>query len=121
MWIGLGAAGLRSLVALMIYRDVARAGKPGDVMAFKWWFDDAGDELAERFDTSRPSALSMVRALGRRDLYVLVWSASCLATFPVVGLGLGVAIGAGYFGLGIVHILAESSTGSTPSKPTDAS
>lgn len=121
MWIGIGAAVLRGLVALMIYRDVARAGKPGDVMAFKWWFDDADDDLAERFDTSRPSVLSVLRGLGRRDLYVLVWSAACLVTFPVVGLALGVAIGVGYFGLGIFHIFAERSTGTTPSKPTDAS
>lgn len=120
MWIGITAAVLRGLVALMIYRDVARAGKPGDVMAFKWWFDDADDELAERYDTST-SVLSMVRALGRRDLYVLVWSAACLATFPVAGLGLGVAIGVAYFGLGIVHIFASRSTGSTPRMPTDAS
>ena len=107
MWIGIAAAVLRGMVALMIYRDVARAGKPGDVMAFKWWFDTAGEELAERYDTST-SVLSMVRALGRRDLYVLVFSASCLALFPYVALGLGAAIGGAYFVLGIIHVIATA-------------
>jgi phosphatidylglycerophosphate synthase len=113
MWIGIAFAVLRGMVALMIYRDVARAGKPGDVMAFKWWFDDAGDELAERYDTST-SVLSLVRALGRRDLYVLVWSAACLATFPIVALGLGVGVCGAYFGLGIAHVIV-SGRRATPS------
>ena len=106
-WLGLAAALMRGLVALMIYRDVARAGKPGDVMAFRWWFDDAGDELADRYET-KASPLSMLRALGRRDLYVLIWAAACVATVPIVALGLGIGIGVGYFGLGIGHVMASA-------------
>lgn len=106
-WLGLAAALMRGTVALMIYRDVARAGKPGDVMAFRWWFDDAGDELADRYET-RASALSVLRALGRRDLYVLIYAAACMATVPIVALGLGIGIGVGYFGLGIGHVMASA-------------
>lgn len=101
------AAALRGLCALMIYRTVARAGAPGDVMAFHWWFEQADAGLAERYEP-RVTPLSIVRGLGRRDLYVLVWSASCLATLPFVGLGLGLALGVAYFGLAVVHVIVTA-------------
>lgn len=102
-WIGIGAASARALVALMIYVDVARQGKFGDVMAFHWWFDKADESLADRF-VARVTPMTVVRGLGRRDLYVLVFAASCLATVPWVGFGLGLALCVGYAGLALVHV-----------------
>ncbi len=107
MWIGITAAVLRSLCALMIHVDVARAGRPGDIMSFTWFFDTGGEDLADRFETTRPSVMSLVRAAGRRDFYVLVWTATCLAGVPVVGLVLGVAVGVGYFGLAAAHVILK--------------
>jgi len=104
-WIGLAAGLARGAVALMIYLAVARAGQPGDVMAFRWWFDTPDDDLAERFEP-RLTPLSVIRGLGRRDLYVLVWSASCLAGLSVIGLGLGVAVAGSYVVLAIGHTVA---------------
>jgi len=104
MWIGVTAAIARSLSALMIHIDVARRGKPGDIMAFKWFFDAADEELAERFETGT-SVFGVVRAFGRRDLYVLVWAATCAAGIPVVGLALSVALSWAYFGLAVAHVI----------------
>ena len=104
--VGVVAGVLRGTCALMIYRDVARAGHPGDVMAFRWWFDRDDDTLAERFE-QRISPLAVVRMLGRRDLYVLVWGASCVAGVPLVALGLGVAISVGYFALAVIHTVVR--------------
>ncbi|MBS1118841.1 MAG: uncharacterized protein H6Q90_1069 [Deltaproteobacteria bacterium] len=101
--IGVAAACARGACCLMIHIAVARLGKPGDIMVFRWWFDEADEALAERFDT-KMSVLGLLRAVGRRDLYVLLWSAFCVAGLPVVALGLGVAISAIYFSLMLVHL-----------------
>jgi hypothetical protein len=102
-WIAPLAAGARGLVALMIYVDVARQGQAGDVMAFHWWFDEVDDSPAERF-TARVTPLTVVRALGRRDLYGLTFAVTCLAQVPQVALGLGLAICVGYFALAVIHL-----------------
>ncbi|HVV86788.1 MAG TPA: CDP-alcohol phosphatidyltransferase family protein [Kofleriaceae bacterium] len=102
-WLGIGAAAARALVAIMIYVDVARQGKFGDVMAFRWWFDSDDDTPTERFN-ARVTPLTVVRGLGRRDLYVLVFAASCLAGVPQVGYGLGLAICVGYAALAVIHL-----------------
>jgi len=104
MPIGLVAAGLRSYCALMIHLDVARRGRPGDIMSFKWFFDTEGEDLAERFETSL-SARQLLRSSGRRDFYILLWSATCLAGVPVVGLVFGVGVSVGYFGLAVAHVI----------------
>ncbi len=103
--VGVVVAGMRAVYSLMIYRAVARAGRPGDVISFRWWFDKADDELAERYDT-RFTLLSLFRGIGRRDLYVLLWGAACVAQVPLVAVGLGSAIFVTNFGLGVAHLIA---------------
>lgn len=102
--IGVGAAIAKSLTALMIHIDVARRGKAGDVMAFKWFFDTAGEELAERFETGT-SISGIGRALGRRDAYILSWTITCAVGVPVLGLLHGVIVAVGYFGLAVAHVI----------------
>jgi phosphatidylglycerophosphate synthase len=102
--IGVAAAVAKSLTALMIHVDVARRGRPGDIMAFKWFFDRAGEDLADRFETGT-SITGLGRAFGRRDLYILVWAVTCAAAIPIAGLLLGVAVAVGYFGLAIAHVI----------------
>lgn len=104
-WIGITAAVLRSWCALMIHLDVARAGRPGDIMSFTWFFDTGGEDLGDRFETGKPSVMSLVRSAGRRDFYILVWTVTCLAGVPIVGLVLGIAVSLGYFGLGAAHVV----------------
>ncbi len=106
-WIGITAAVLRSWCALMIHLDVARAGRPGDIMSFTWFFDTGGEDLGDRFDTGKPDLMSLVRSAGRRDFYILVWTVTCFAGVPVVGLVLGIAVSLGYFGLGAAHVVLK--------------
>ncbi|MEZ4402808.1 MAG: CDP-alcohol phosphatidyltransferase family protein [Kofleriaceae bacterium] len=100
--VALVAAAARASCAAMIFRAVARAGKPGDVLAFRWFFDRADSELTERF-ARRVTPLALVRALGRRDAYVLVWTLACLTGVLAPGLIVGLAVAYGYFGLSLAH------------------
>lgn len=102
--IGVGAAIAKSLTALMIHVDVARRGRAGDIMSFKWFFDTAGEELADRFETGT-SISGIGRALGRRDAYILGWTIFCLAGVPVLGLIHGAIVAVGYFGLAVAHVI----------------
>lgn len=103
-WIGVGAAVARSFSALMIHVDVARRGKAGDILAFQWFFDTQGEALSDRFET-KDSIAGTVRAFGRRDLYVLVWTVTCLAGVPLIGLVLSVALSIVYFCLAVAHLV----------------
>jgi phosphatidylglycerophosphate synthase len=101
--VGLLAALARGFNALIVYRGAAAAGKPGDVMAFRWWFEAQVQETVDLYQ--RPThPLLHLRALGRRDLYVLIYCASCLLGWPVVALGLGSLVGGGYFALSLAHL-----------------
>ncbi|HLL23887.1 MAG TPA: CDP-alcohol phosphatidyltransferase family protein, partial [Kofleriaceae bacterium] len=102
--IAIASACARGFSAVMIHVDVARRGKPGDILAFKWFFDRDGEALTERFETNG-SVTGTLRAFGRRDLYVLVWTVSCLAGIPLVGLLLSVVMSAVYFALAIAHLV----------------
>lgn len=105
--VGICAAIVRGLVALAVHVAVARMGKPGDVMAFKWWFDTDDDDLSERYEPTM--SLGMVlRAFGRRDLYVLVWAASCIAQVPVAGLFLGSVNAVVHGVMGLLHIVKRA-------------
>lgn len=101
--LGLGAAALRLAHALIVYRDVARAGTPGDVLAFHWWFERQAVDNTERF-AFRQSPLAAVRAIGRRDLYVLLFAVGCLAGFPAGVLLLGVGLGLAYGTMTALHV-----------------
>jgi phosphatidylglycerophosphate synthase len=101
-WIGAAAAAARVLVALVIYDGAARAGQPGDVMAFRWWFE-RGQETTQVF--GNPLApLTVVRSLGRHDAYVTLYGAFCLADWPLGVVLLGSATTAGYTMLAALHV-----------------
>lgn len=102
--IAIAAAVGKSLTALMIHVDVARQGKAGDILAFKWFFDTAGEDLADRFETGT-SIAGIGRAFGRRDMYILVWAITCVAGIPVLGLVHGALVSFGYLGLAIAHVI----------------
>lgn len=106
LWLGLAAAVARWLVALRTYVEVARAGRPGDVMAFRWWFESGEETTAVYADLRSP--LTWIRSLGRRDTYCLVFGALCLADLGVPALFLGCAICFGYFAMLCLHLLLGS-------------
>lgn len=102
--IGIVSALARSFSALMIHVDVARRGRPGDVMSFRWFFDTEGEQLADRFETKQ-SVMGTVRAFGRRDMYGFVWAVTCVGGAPVIGLCLSIALSWAYFGLAVAHVI----------------
>ena len=103
------AAVARASCAAMIFRAVARIGKAGDVLAFRWFFDTADSALDERFE-HKLTPLAVVRSLGRRDVYTLVWAVGGLTAVLVPGLVLGLIVAFGYFGLSVVHRVVRART-----------
>lgn len=103
LWVGLVAAGARVFVAAVIYMGAARAGRPGDVMAFRWWFE-SGQQTTEVF--ANPLApLTLLRSLGRHDAYVTLFGAFTLAAWPLGVVVLGTINAAGYFALACLHVI----------------
>ena len=107
--VALAAAVARASCAIMIFRAVARIGKAGDVMAFRWFFDRAEADLGDRFE-HKLTPLAVVRSLARRDAYVLVWAGCCLAGVLAPGLVLGLIVAFGYFGLSLAHRVVRART-----------
>ncbi|MBK7072011.1 MAG: CDP-alcohol phosphatidyltransferase family protein [Myxococcales bacterium] len=99
----------RASCAAMIFRAVARIGKPGDVLAFRWFFDRAEADLADRFE-HKLTPLAVLRAFGRRDVYTLVWAVCGFTGVLLPGLILGLIVAFGYFGLSIVHRVVRART-----------
>lgn len=107
LWLAIGGAVARASCAAMIFRAVARIGRPGDVMAFRWFFDRADAALAERFE-HKLTPMAVVRSLGRRDAYVIVWAIACLAGVLEPALVLALIVAYGYFGLSLAHRVARA-------------
>jgi hypothetical protein len=102
--VGLAAAAARAVVALVIYEGARRAGQPGDVMAFRWWFERGEATDSVYGDPLDP--LTLVRSIGRHDAYVTLYGAFLLAGWPLGVVALGGAITAGYFALTCMHLVA---------------
>lgn len=102
LWVGLAAAVARWLVAARTYMEVAAAGEPGDVMAFRWWFE-RGEESTEVYADYR-SPVTWLRSIGRRDTYCLVFGAMCLAGWGVPAVLLGAGIAGAYFAMLCLHV-----------------
>jgi len=102
LWVALAAAASRAFVALVIYHGAARAGAPGDVMAFRWWFD-SGDTTEVYGNPLAP--LTLVRSLGRHDAYVTLFGAFAVAGWPLGVVLLGAANAAGYQIIATLHLL----------------
>ena len=102
LWLGLAAACARWLVAIRTYIEVARLGKAGDVMAFRWWFESGEDTSMVYADYTK--VLTWARSIGRRDTYCLVFGALCLAGQGIGAVLLGAGIGGGYFAMLLLHL-----------------
>jgi phosphatidylglycerophosphate synthase len=101
--VGLVAAAVRLACAAGMYVTVLAQGHGGDVLAFRYWFERGQSDSAEVFGKLTP--LVMVRSLGRRDTYVLVYGALCMAGWPLGALGLGTLIAGSYGVLFTLHLV----------------
>lgn len=100
--IALGGAAARLFSAATIYAGAARLGHPGDVMAFRWWFERG--EATEAVYEDPFSPLTLVRSFGRRDLYVIVFAVFFAAGWPLGALLLAVANAVAHFALSVLHL-----------------
>lgn len=106
LYVGIAAAAGRGFSALVTQLGAARAGHPGDPMAFRWWFEKEGASAEENYGGGL-TLVGALRSLGRRDTYMLLFSIACVAGFPQAAFALGVVNGAMYFGLAAVHMIAR--------------
>jgi phosphatidylglycerophosphate synthase len=102
--VGVAAAAARTVIALVIYDGARRAGQPGDVMAFRWWFERGQATDAVYGNPLDP--LTLVRSIGRHDAYVTLYGAFLVVGWPAGVVALGGAITVGYFALTCMHLLA---------------
>jgi hypothetical protein len=52
--------------------------------------------------------LGTLRALGRRDFFLLAWGAFCIAGAPQLAIAFGLCVGLAYFGLAVAHVVATT-------------
>jgi phosphatidylglycerophosphate synthase len=78
--LGVGGAALRLLGGAYVYAAVYRRTGTGDVYTFRWWFERDRATIDEVYDPRRP--LTWLRALGRRDTYVLLFMVFSLCDLP---------------------------------------
>lgn len=105
VWLGLIAAAGRVFSQLALYLQVRRQG--GDFYNFRWWFETKAATMDEVYD--KGSALTHLRSLGRRDVYVFAWAVLTIAAiwWPLamaLAAAYGFAISVGYVILTIVHL-----------------
>jgi len=103
--IGLAAAGARVFVALVIYRGAARAGTPGDVLGFRWWFERG--QATDHVYGSPLAPLTLIRSLARHDAYVTLYGAFALAGWPLGVVLLGSVNAAAYLVIASLHLVLE--------------
>ncbi len=104
--VGLCAAAVRLACAAVTYVTVLAQGHGGDVLAFRWWFEREKSGSEEVYGKLTP--LVMVRSLGRRDTYVLLYGALCLAGWPLGALVLGTLIAGSYGVLFALHLVCSA-------------
>jgi hypothetical protein len=101
MWVAGPAAALRVFSALVIFGGAARLGHPGDVMAFRWWFesDQQTTEVYQTLDLK-----TLLRSFGRRDTYVTVFAVCFFANQPLPALLLAAANALSHGILALLHL-----------------
>ena len=104
--VGIVAAIARGFSALVTYKGASAAGSPGDVMAFRWWFEENASGPVEAYERQL-SLVAALRSLGRRDTYMLVFAAACAVNLPELAFALGVTNCVTYFGLAVVHLVVR--------------
>ena len=107
-WLGL-AGGIGYAIYLgVLYQQLAVVHRSGNPFLFRWWFQRDGADIHTTF--SRPGLATrigaFVRALSRRDVFLLCFLGLAIAHQPqVAALWYGI-IGVGHLGMSVVHLLS---------------
>lgn len=101
-YVGIAGGAARFLAVALQWEEMIRRGKGGSAYAFRFWFESEESTADEVY--GKRSALYYVRALGRRDTFVLGFCILCLARVPFVVAIWGAATGALNFSLMMLHV-----------------
>jgi CDP-alcohol phosphatidyltransferase len=105
-WLWLGALGAsRALAVGLQIGDTYRRTGTGDPYRFRYWFERDGASSDEVWDRTRPSY--WLRALGRRDTYVLIWMVLCLAGQPAAVAAYAGVLGGLTVALTAIHFVVR--------------
>ncbi len=101
-YVGIAGGAARFLAVALQWEEMIRRGKGGSAYAFRFWFESEESSADDVY--GKRSALYYVRALGRRDTFVLGFCILCIARIPFVVTIWGAATGALNFSLMAAHI-----------------
>ncbi len=104
LWLGALGAGRALAVAIQIVDTYRRTGT-GNPYRFRYWFERDNATNDEVWDRRRPSY--WLRALGRRDTYVLLWMVLCLAGQPAAVAAYAGVLGGLTLALTATHLLVR--------------
>lgn len=109
--LALTATGMRIFAALVTYHGAAKLGHPGDVMAFRWWFESEQETEEVYEDPFTPMLL--LRSFGRRDMYITVFAIAFAAGTPLPALLLAMGNAVGHFALAAIHVFQPPQKGTS--------
>ena len=98
-WLGIFAAAAFSCYYAVVYAQLAFVHRTGNPFAFRWWFQSSADPS----DGGR--AAGALRALARRDVFLLGFMVLALARLPQVAVAWYAVLAAAYLGLSAVHVV----------------
>lgn len=108
IWLPLAlvATAMRAFAAGVTYHGAAKLGSPGDVMAFRWWFESEQD--TEEVYENPFTPMLFLRSFGRRDMYICVFALSFALGQPLPALLLAMGNAVGHFALAVLHVFLYS-------------
>ncbi len=106
--LALAATAMRAFAAGVTYHGAAKLGSPGDVMAFRWWFESEQD--TEEVYENPFTPMLFLRSFGRRDMYICVFAISFALGQPLPALLLAMGNAVGHFALALLHVFLHTPT-----------
>jgi phosphatidylglycerophosphate synthase len=105
-WLGVFSAAAFAIYYAVVYAQLAFVHKTGDPFAFRWWFQTSAD-LGAELATARGGRArlgSALRALARRDVFLLAFMILALVRLPQVAVVWYAVLGAAYLALSLLHL-----------------
>jgi len=105
-WLALGAACMFLSYNVVAYRELRRQGEGGEVLKVRWWFARGGNMKAMA-GHERKGPAAFVYNLGRRDVFVLVWTLLAILDLLPVVLAFALVIAAASFVVAVGQVVAR--------------
>jgi phosphatidylglycerophosphate synthase len=102
--VGLFAGGGFAIYAAVLYAHLGLVCGRGDPFLFRWWFQKQDTYVGQSLASSR--VVSVIHAMGRRDLFLFAFLVLCAARQPHVAVLWYAAVALVLAVLAVVHLLA---------------